>query len=138
MCENRSQIVSVQAGSTGFIQSPGYPNSSSETDGPCTVNLVVNDPVSVKIKVNGMFEIQPTVAPNCCDYNRQFWINDRNMKGNNFCGLFDDGTELCTVENSAVVGDTTISLGFIYNTYGNPNMIVYFRIMYTGNHSYYI
>jgi hypothetical protein len=118
----------VQAPSTGYIQSQGYPNTSTDTGSPCTVILEMDNLVSVEIKVDRSFYIQ-TENGSCNAWNYFLWIDERN-NDIGFCGRLNNGREI--YHTTTVPRDTRIKISFLYNSYSNSHYEVYFRINYTG------
>ena len=129
MCSSKNQTI--ESTSFGFIKSRNHPYNSPLTGGQCTVSLVVENPLSLEIKVAGQFNI-PTSQTNscnrsnkCCYSNRFFWI-DNKRKQDSTCGTPRDGAVIKTVDKS-LSGHTTVVFGYQLGQ-GRAK----FRVAFTG------
>ena len=131
LCELPGYVI--ESTTYGFLQSPGYPNSSANTPtNSCHVTLTVPTPISVEFVVDGMFYIPtfPSNSTDCFWRGRRFEISS-DSKNMTVCGYHENGSVIAVVEDSSSPGRSTdIRISFTYSEWGDSE--AYFRIKYSG------
>ena len=129
--DNQTISTTVQ----GFIRSPA-PQSlilGEKPRGSCTLNLIIQPPFSVEIKVIGKFKIslEQRQSSNCLIAG-SLWIKHKNQVTRE-CGYKENNSILLTVNDPSTDDLSTITLGVDVNE--SSKRLMEFRLLYTGKYN---
>ena len=133
LCEPDNQTISTTV--QGFIRSPA-PQSlilGEKPRGSCTLNLIIQPPFSVEIKVIGKFKIRAEQRQNSnCLNSSSLWIKHKNQVTRE-CGYKENNSILLTVNDPSTDDLSTITLGVDVNE--SSKRLMEFRLLYTGKYN---